>query len=41
MRQLIEGINFAGLPQLQKIFTTRQERACCERFEVCCAPRRR
>ena len=29
---LIEGINLAGLPKLRKIFTTRQERAGCERF---------
>ncbi|MFZ3343135.1 MAG: AMP-binding protein [Terriglobales bacterium] len=29
---LIEGINLVGLPKLRKIFTTRQERAGCERF---------
>ena len=29
---LIEGINLAGLPKLRRVFTTRQERAGCERF---------
>jgi len=29
---LIEGINLASLPKLRRIFTTRQERAGCERF---------
>ena len=29
---LIEGINLAGLPQLRRIFTTRQERPGCEQF---------
>lgn len=29
---LIEGITLTGLPRLRRVFTTRQERAGCERF---------
>jgi acyl-CoA synthetase (AMP-forming)/AMP-acid ligase II len=29
---LIEGINLGGLPKLRRVFTTRSERAGCERF---------
>jgi long-chain acyl-CoA synthetase len=29
---LVEGINLAGLPKLRRVFTTRQERAGCERL---------